>query len=178
MREPDRRVIAGSGRGRRPSPPAASGPGAAEDPPGSSPVSQSAAPQRRARRARPEPSVSSGFGSRRRAGSAAASGRPSRRRPDEHARVRVDELRLEARQPVLDEERALPDLPERPAAAEVRQELGLGVRQAEQLARLREAGRAAARRSPSSRRRRAGPRRGGPRASPPRPPRGGRRAGA
>ena len=54
---------------------------------------------------------------------AARTSRSSCRRPHGHARVRVDDLALECREPVLDEERTLSDLPERPAAAEVRQQL-------------------------------------------------------
>jgi hypothetical protein len=38
---------------------------------------------------------------------------------------------------VLNEERALADLPERPATAKVGEELGLGIAQPEELARLR-----------------------------------------
>ena len=55
-----------------------------------------------------------------------------RRSPDGHARVGVDDLRLERRQPMVDEERALADLPERLAPPQRRQQLDLGLGQPEQ----------------------------------------------
>ena len=54
--------------------------------------------------------------------------------PGKHAGVGVDDLALVAGEAVLDEEGALSDLPERPAAAQLRQQLGFGVGEPEQLA--------------------------------------------
>ncbi len=87
----------------------------------------------------------------------------------DHPRVGVDQLALDRREPVLDEEGAPPDHPERLAAPQRREQLGLGRAQAEQLAQpLELVGRLGVDHL-ACRRRRSAPRRSAPRASPPRP---------